>query len=233
MFDRIAGRYDRLNRVLSLGLDRRWRRRLVRALACGEGARVLDLATGTADVALAVVDWHPTARVVGLDPSREMLAVGREKVARAERSEQIELVRGDAQRLDFADDSFDACCMAFGIRNVPDRVAALREMARVTRPNGRVVVLELGQPRGPMGPLARLYVHRVVPRLGGWLSGAEEYRYLQTSIAAFPAPDAFLAMLREAGLARPRARRLSFGAAYLFVAEAPARDELSTTSSSD
>lgn len=218
MFDRIAARYDLLNRVMSLGLDRRWRTRLVRALDLPPDARVLDVASGTADVALRIIALHASARVTGLDPSAAMLAVGADKVRRAGREDAITLVVGDAQALPFADSTFDAACIAFGIRNVPDRLAALREMARVTRPGGRVAVLELGEPGGgALSSLARLHVRHVVPRLGALLSGSREYRYLQESIAAFPPPDAFMQLMRDASLADVRAERLSFGAVHLYV----------------
>ena len=151
MFDRIAARYDRMNRLMSFGLDRSWRRRLVRAMGpLGAGDRALDVATGTADVALAVARAYPGAEVVGLDPSAGMLRVGEGKVGTSgpDLAGRVSLVLGDAQALPFEDDSFAACCIAFGIRNVPDRALGLREMARVTRPGGPVVVLELSEPRG-------------------------------------------------------------------------------------
>src|SRR5690606_3642995 len=132
----------------SLGMDRRWRRALVAAigpLSEGEGDVVLDLATGTADVAIAIAETYPTVRVVGVDPSTEMLAAGQQKLAAL--ADRIELSVGDAQALDFDDDTFAGTTMAFGIRNVPDRPKALRELARVTRPGGKVAILELGEPR--------------------------------------------------------------------------------------
>jgi demethylmenaquinone methyltransferase/2-methoxy-6-polyprenyl-1,4-benzoquinol methylase len=223
MFDAIARRYDLLNRILSLGVDQRWRRKTVAALAVPEGGRVLDLATGTADLALAIARRYPTARVDGLDPSREMLAIGREKVARAGLADRVVLADGVAESLPFADRSFDGISIAFGIRNVPDRPAALREMARVTRDGGRVAILELTEPRGRIvGPFARFHVHEVVPRLGALLSRAPEYRYLQRSIAAFPPAEVFAATMREAGLEVLAVESLTFGVAHLWVAT-PAR----------
>lgn len=220
MFDGIAPRYDLLNRLISFGLDRGWRRALLDSL--GTPCRVLDVATGTGDVALALAHRHPQAAVVGLDPSVGMLEVARRKVAAAGLGERIELVEGDAQAMDFPGASFDACCIAFGIRNVPDRAAALAEMTRVLRPGGVLAVLELSEPQGgAMAALARFHVHQVVPRVGALLSGADAYRYLRRSIAAFPPADAFVAMLGEAGLEQARARRLSFGTAHLFTARRP------------
>ncbi|HHH11862.1 MAG TPA: bifunctional demethylmenaquinone methyltransferase/2-methoxy-6-polyprenyl-1,4-benzoquinol methylase UbiE [Sorangium sp.] len=221
MFNRIADRYDLLNRVLSLGLDRGWRRKLVAALTLEHCHRVLDLATGTGDVALAIARTRDHIQVVGIDPSARMLAVGQRKVAAAGFTARIQLVAGDAQQLALEDDSFDGCCMAFGIRNVKDRGAALREMVRVTRSGGRVVILELCEPpAGPLGALARLHVHHAVPRIGRWLTGDSAYAYLQQSMQAFPAPAVFREQLTTAGLQVIQLQRLGFGAATLFVCEA-------------
>lgn len=220
MFDGIAARYDLVNRVISLGIDQSWRRRTVSSLRLGPGARVLDLATGTADLALLVARSEPSARVVGLDPSEKMLAIGRTKVEKAGLADRVELVNGDAERLPFPDQSFDGVCIAFGIRNVPDRDRALREMARVTRPGGRVAILELSEPRGGiLGPLARFHVHTVVPYVGALLSGAPEYRYLQRSIAAFPPAEEFAARMRAAGLHIEAPEALTFGVCHLYVGE--------------
>jgi len=219
MFDRIARRYDLLNRVLSLGLDQRWRRLTVAALELRPGHRVLDLATGTGDLAFAMLRSCPEASVVGLDPSPAMLGRAREKQASQTGSaSRIELGVGVAEHLPFADGAFDAVAIAFGLRNVPDRERGLREMARVTRPGGRIAILELGEPRGPiMGRLARLHIHVLVPRLGALLSGAREYRYLERSIAAFPPPEQVTAMMERSGIEPLEARPLTFGACYLFV----------------
>ncbi|MEZ4268433.1 MAG: bifunctional demethylmenaquinone methyltransferase/2-methoxy-6-polyprenyl-1,4-benzoquinol methylase UbiE [Myxococcota bacterium] len=223
MFDRIARRYDLMNRLLSFGLDKRWRRHLLDALGdVRAGDSVLDVATGTADVALAIAKRHPQSTVVGLDPSEGMLAVGREKIARGGLSERVRLVAGTGEALPFSDDEFAATTIAFGIRNVPDRPAALREFARVTRPGGHVVILELTEPReGLLAPLARFHVHRVVPLLGSLLSGAREYRYLQESIAAFPPPQDFVALMDDAGLERVELRRETLGTAHLYVGRVP------------
>jgi demethylmenaquinone methyltransferase / 2-methoxy-6-polyprenyl-1,4-benzoquinol methylase len=224
MFDGIARRYDLLNRVISLGIDQSWRRQTVDALKLRPGMRILDLATGTADLAIMVARKEPGARVVGLDPSSGMLEVGREKVARAGLAERVELVSGDAESLPFADGSFDGICMAFGIRNVPDRERALREMARVTRPAGRIAILELSEPRGGiLAPFARFHIHTVVPYVGAILSGQREYHYLQRSIAAFPPCEEFTARIAAAGLEPVETRALTFGVCHLYVAEASAK----------
>jgi len=224
MFDGIARRYDLLNRVISLGIDQSWRRQTVAALKLEPGARILDLATGTADLAIMVARREPQARVVGLDPSSGMLEVGREKIARSGLSDRVELVSGDAESLPFEDSSFDGVCIAFGIRNVPDRDRALREMARVTRAGGRIAILELSEPRGGiLRPFARFHIHTVVPYLGALLSGQREYHYLQRSIAAFPPAEEFTARIAASGLRPIETRALTFGVCHLYVAEAPAK----------
>lgn len=219
MFDAIAPRYDLLNRLLSLGIDQRWRRLLVERLALKPKARVLDLATGTADLAIMIARLAPDAHVVGVDPSTEMLRVGNVKVEAAGLTERVRLEVGNAEELSaFANHSIDAVSMAFGIRNVPDRGRALRELARVTRPGGRIAILELSEPRGGLlGPLARFHVHQVVPWLGALLSGAREYRYLQKSIAAFPPPQEFALLMKESGLVVESVQALTFGVCHLYV----------------
>ncbi len=220
MFDQIAGRYDLLNRLMSMGIDQSWRRKTVAALKLPAGARVLDLATGTGDLALMIARLHPDARVVGSDPSSRMLEVGVEKVRRTGLADRVQLELGDAQALPYENDSFDGCCIAFGIRNVPDRSAALAEMARVTKPGGRVAVLELGEPSvGWLSPFARFHVRKVIPRIGGMLSGSREYKYLQESIAAFPPADEFAEQMQASGLNVLDVQPLTFGACNLFVAE--------------
>ncbi|RMG48439.1 MAG: bifunctional demethylmenaquinone methyltransferase/2-methoxy-6-polyprenyl-1,4-benzoquinol methylase UbiE [Acidobacteria bacterium] len=219
MFDRIAPRYDLLNRIMSLGRDRAWRRRAIDALELSPGARLLDLATGTGDLALEALARHPRIEVVGLDPSPRMLALAAAKARRAGAAGSLRLLRGDAQALPFAAARFDAAAMAFGIRNVPDRERALREIARVLRPGGRLAVLELGSPRGRWaGAAARAYIRSVVPRLGALLSRAPEYRYLERSIAAFPAPESFSRTIRECGFESVQVRPLALGACHLYRA---------------
>ena len=217
MFDRIAGRYDLLNRWMSFGMDRGWRRKTIASLELEPGHRLLDLATGTADLALRALRKHPEIHVVGVDPSQAMLDVGAEKRHRAGMDERLQLQVGDAQSLPFEDNSFDAVCIGFGIRNVPDRPRALAEMARVTRPGGHIAILELSEPkRGFVAPLTRLHIRHIVPRLGALLSGSREYRYLQTSIAAFPSPDAFAALMEDSGIEVTRLRRFGFGSCILY-----------------
>jgi demethylmenaquinone methyltransferase/2-methoxy-6-polyprenyl-1,4-benzoquinol methylase len=219
MFDQIADRYDFLNRVLSLGIDQGWRKKTVASLELEAGARVLDLATGTADLAIAIAKTHGDTAGVGHDPTSKMLEVGRQKIAAKGLDARVELVEGDAQALPFADASFDGTTIAFGIRNVPDRQRALREMARVTKPGGRVAILELSEPEGGLiAPFARFHIRTMVPRIGALLSGSSEYAYLQRSIAAFPRPEEFGEIMRASGLDVIAIRPLTFGVCCLYVA---------------
>ena len=226
MFDGIASRYDLLNRLNSLGLDRRWRRIAAEALALGGPAagksRVLDVASGTGDLAIAIARRYRGVAVDGLDASTAMTEIGRRKVQRLALADRISLNPGDALELPFPDDSFEAAAIAFGIRNIPDRVRGLREMARVTKPGGRVAVLELGDPPpGLAGAVARFHIRFVVPVVGALLAGAEEYRYLERSIRAFPPAAEFVRTMADAGLDAVWTRPLSFGACNLFVARVP------------
>jgi demethylmenaquinone methyltransferase/2-methoxy-6-polyprenyl-1,4-benzoquinol methylase len=219
MFDRIARRYDFVNRVLSFGIDKSWRRRTVKRLQLGDRPRVLDVATGTGDLAIDIARMVPGATVVGLDPSTKMLAIAAQKLAKRGLTERVTLVEGDAQALPYGDCEMDAATIAFGIRNVPDRSLALRELARVVRPGGRICVLELGEPRsGLLGHAARFHTRHVVPRLGALLSGSREYAYLQKSIAAFPPAEEFAAQMQKAGLHVIEVTPLTFGACTLYVA---------------
>lgn len=233
MFDRIAARYDLLNRLISLGGDRRWRRIAAEALALHgwtrRPPRVLDVASGTGDLAIEIARRYPGVAVHGIDASRGMTEIGRRKVDRAGFGDRITLDAGDALELPFSDDSFDAATIAFGIRNIPDRNRALREMARVTRSEGRVVVLEAGEPSaGLTGALARFHIHVIVPFVGGLLAGAEEYRYLERSIRAFPQVSEFVRTMAAAGLEEVETRSLTFGVCNLFLARPAAASPLGT-----
>jgi demethylmenaquinone methyltransferase / 2-methoxy-6-polyprenyl-1,4-benzoquinol methylase len=218
MFDAVASRYDVLNRLMSLGNDQRWRLHTVRALGLSGRVRVLDLAAGTADLALLVARSVQGASVVALDPSREMRRIARRKINQAGLADRIELVDGRAEQLPFEDGSFDGVSMAFGIRNVRDRTRALSEIHRVLRPGATAALLELTEPDcGWLLPFAWLHVHLVVPLLGAALARSREYRYLQRSIAAFPKPSEFVRMMTAAGLTAATAESLTAGACHLFV----------------
>jgi demethylmenaquinone methyltransferase/2-methoxy-6-polyprenyl-1,4-benzoquinol methylase len=221
MFDGIARRYDTLNRVLSLGLDQRWRRRAVRALALTGRERVLDLCTGTADLALGLAQaTPPAARVVGVDFAPAMLTRARHKVARAGLSARVALVRGDATAIPLDAGTVDAATIAFGIRNVVDPARACREIARVLRPGGRLVVLEFGRPRIPgISTLYRWYFRYLLPLVGRFVSRHREaYSYLPASVEAFPTGDAFVAVLHEAGFSDGRHVSLTAGIVYMYTA---------------
>ena len=219
MFTRIAPRYDFLNRLLSLGVDRRWRRDAVARMVPSAGGRHLDLATGTADMALEIVRQKGgSAAVAGVDLSVAMMRIGQEKCRTRGAHGRVAFVRAPGEALPFRDASFDSACVAFGIRNVVDRELGLREMCRVVRPGGRVVVLEFSTPRGSiLGGLYRLYFTRVLPRIGGLFSRREAYAYLPESVLSFPEPEAFASMMRAAGCASVTLRALTFGIVTLYV----------------
>lgn len=219
MFDRIAFRYDRLNRILSLGLDQRWRRRVARHLPDRPALRLLDLATGTADQLLAMVGDARVECGVGMDLAEEMLVIGRAKLDRLGLQDQVTLETGDACAIPAADGSFDAVTISFGIRNVPDVDLALREMRRVLSDGGRALVLEFSLPEGRiLRGCHRFYLRHVLPRIGGWLSGDRDaYRYLNQTIESFPYGEAFCALMREAGFTRVNAHPLSGGIVTLYV----------------
>jgi demethylmenaquinone methyltransferase/2-methoxy-6-polyprenyl-1,4-benzoquinol methylase len=222
MFDAIARRYDTLNRVLSGGLDRRWRRRAVRELRLTGAERVLDVCTGTADLAIeAATSPRGQAReVVGVDFAREMLRVGLSKVRRGGLEGRVGLAQGDAMRLPLADASFDAAMVAFGIRNVADTLAGCRELHRVLRPGGRLAILEFGAPHPVLAVPYRWYSKVVMPKIGGLVSRHRDaYAYLPASIAEFPSGDAFVTLLRQAGFSSVRHVPLALGIVYLYVAE--------------
>ena len=223
MFGEIAWRYDFLNRLLSLGIDRRWRRRTVRLVPpAGEGA-ILDVCSGTGDLALAY--WRasgPAVRIVGADFCHPMLAIARRKCRRAGASDRVTLLEADTRRLPFPDGTFQIVCVAFGLRNVADTDAGLREMARVCRPGGRVAVLEFSMPRGRLlGAVYRWYFRRVLPRVGEALARNAQgaYNYLPASVGQFPEGEALLGRMRLAGLSRVEAHRFTFGIATLYVGE--------------
>ena len=219
MFDQIAKRYDLLNRLISLGLDQSWRKKLVASLP--DNGELLDVATGTADVALALSKAYPKVNIVGLDPSVNMLDVGRIKVGKRHLNERICLDVGTALAMPYASNRFSGSCVAFGVRNFPDRLLGMKEMNRVTTEGGSVSVLELSEPRdGIFSPFVRLHVHHIVPWMGAILSGNKEYRYLQKSVQAFPPPEDFAKLMEEAGINDIKIYRMPFGVAHLYVGKA-------------
>jgi demethylmenaquinone methyltransferase / 2-methoxy-6-polyprenyl-1,4-benzoquinol methylase len=221
MFDAIAGRYDFLNHFLSAGIDRTWRRKAIRSLALTGHDRVLDLCTGTADLAMAARAARPgAARVVGVDFSEAMLRVGAEKVRRANLSGAIALVRGDATRIPVADGSVNGVTVGFGIRNVEHTEAACAEMHRVLAPGGRLAILEFGIPTTPgVRGVYLWYFRHVLPRLGRLISRhSAAYTYLPESVGAFASPDEFVKLLRHVGFVDISASQLTFGIVFLYTA---------------
>jgi demethylmenaquinone methyltransferase/2-methoxy-6-polyprenyl-1,4-benzoquinol methylase len=222
MFDRIAPRYDLLNRLLSAGTDVRWRRRAVDLLDLGPGARVLDLCTGTADLLVEALGRDPRSSGLGVDLSHPMLGRGVAKLRRRGLAGRGRLVGGDVERLPVADGRFDGALVAFGIRNVEDPRAALAEVQRVLRPGGRLVVLEFALPSGVLGRVYRLYFTGILPLVGGLVSGDRSaYSYLPASVARFPTPEGFGALMEEAGFASVRWQLMSAGIACLHRGERP------------
>jgi demethylmenaquinone methyltransferase / 2-methoxy-6-polyprenyl-1,4-benzoquinol methylase len=210
MFDRIAPVYDFMNRAMTMGMDRRWRRLAARAVV-HEGDDVLDSCCGTGD--LAIEGARLGGRVTGLDFSEPMLARARRKAP------ELEWVHGDALDLPFADESFDAATVGFGIRNVADLEAGLRELARVLRPGGRLAVLEITRPRGLMRPFFRLWFDVLVPAAGKVLPGGAAYAYLPASVRRFPGPEDLAAALERAGFGAVSYRLLAGGIVALHVGE--------------
>ena len=224
MFDAIAERYDFLNHLLSAGLDRRWRKSAVAALQLNGREIVLDLCTGTADLALAIVTGNRRAkRVIGIDFSAAMLQIGAHKVRRA----PVDLIRGDAARIPLGDATIDATTIGFGIRNVQEPAAACREIARILRPGGTLVILEFSLPRSAVLRSFYLwYFRNVLPLIGRLVSKhPSAYTYLPASVEAFPTPEEFSGQLREAGFGTVRAVPLSFGIVYMFVAVKDPHDD--------
>ena len=220
MFDAIAPRYDLLNTLLSAGFDRRWRARAIEALRLTGTEILLDVCTGTGDVALAARHAGAARRVVGVDFAGAMLALGLAKVTKAREAAAISLVRGDATRLPVRSGRVDAVTVAFGIRNVEKPGEACEEMARVLRPGGRLAILEFGAPRIPgIRSAYRLYFTHLLPRVGGLVSRhGTAYSYLPASVDAFPPPEQFADLLRRAGFSEVRAVPLTFGIVYLYTA---------------
>ena len=217
MFASIARRYDAANEILSLGIHKSWRRAAVALSEASAGQRVLDCATGTGDLALEFKRAvGPSGEVIGTDFCAEMLQSAPRKAARA--GLDVQFAVADALALPYPDARFDVASIAFGIRNVDDPLRCLREMARVVRPGGCVIVLEFGQPRGAFGAVFRAYSRGVLPLVGGLLTGNRAaYEYLPRTVAAFPAGERFLGLMREAGVfRRVDAQPLTFGTAYVY-----------------
>ena len=220
MFNRIAKTYDSVNRLLSFGLDVGWRKKVGLLLPRKEQVALLDLATGTADQVLLLCKEHPKkiSEAIGMDLSEGMLEKGREKVDQQKLQNIIRLETGDAVNIPSENSRFDAITISFGIRNVPDVPASLREMHRVLRPEGKTLILEFSMPKNPIVRFGHLfYLRYVLPLVGGLISGDyEAYRYLNTSIEAFPYGESFCSLMREAGFSTVRQHPVTFGIATIY-----------------
>ena len=224
IFDEISPRYDLLNHLLSFGIHKHWRSRLAKFLPKKPGLKVLDLATGTADVLISLFRYAPNIfSACGIDLSDNMMAIGRRKITRLGLNAHISLQHGDAQQVPFNDQSFDAVTVAFGIRNMENPKQAIKEMYRVLAENGRAIVLEFSLPSDPLIRCVHLfYLRHMVPLVGALLTGhGRAYRYLNQTIEGFPYGDDFCALLREAGFQKVKADPLLFGVATIYTGERP------------
>lgn len=221
MFDRIAPSYDRLNHTLSFQIDKLWRRHVVRIVRRMEPRRILDVATGTGDLALALARHIPGVQVLGIDLSEKMLAEAARKAAARGLEDRVVLSPGDAERLELSAGSVDVVTSAFGVRNFGDLEQGLREFARVLKPGGKAVILEFSTPRNPLfRSIYAFYSHRLLPLVGGAVSkDRKAYEYLPASVDEFPGPDRFLELMRQAGFTNCRARSQSWGIAQIYVGE--------------
>nr|AOR51174.1 ubiquinone/menaquinone biosynthesis methyltransferase [uncultured bacterium pAM1] len=218
LFDKIAYRYDLLNHLLSGGVDLYWRRAAIQTLTQLQPKRILDVATGTADFALASLRLGPD-EVIGVDISDPMLEVGRKKIAQRRLTERIRLYNGEAEQLRFETGSFDAAIVAFGARNYEDLDKGLSEMNRVLRPGGMIVVLEFSRPKVfPLKQLYFFYFRHILPTIGRMISKDQDaYQYLPDTVMRFPEGEAFLSRLNTAGFSSLREQRLTFGIATIYT----------------
>ncbi len=223
MFNSIARRYDLLNRLLSAGIDRRWRKRAISLLAKAQPQYILDVATGTGDVAIALCRQLPRARVVGVDIAEAMLEIGRKKIKTQELQNRIELLAADAENLPLKSNTFDAVTVSFGVRNFENLQGGLKEMYRVLKPGAELVVLEFSRPRiFPLKQLFHFYFKNILPLIGRWTSkDPKAYRYLYESVQAFPDGADFLRELENAGFRQTQQIPLTFGICAIYHAQKP------------
>lgn len=220
MFNNIAGNYDFLNHFLSAGIDRRWRKRVIKILRKKQPGRILDVATGTADLAIAESDLNPE-KIVGVDIADQMLDIGREKLEKRKLTRLITLENGDSENLRFDDGSFDAVTVAFGVRNFENLDQGLKEMHRVLDHGGTAVVLEFSRPRKfPVKQFYSFYFRYILPLLGRIISRHDSaYTYLPESVGTFPDGEAFISRLQKAGFTNCTHRPLTFGIATVYTGE--------------
>ena len=221
MFDNIAPTYDRLNHIMSLNIDRIWRRRVMRIIRRAKPQRIMDVATGTGDRAIAMARKVNEAHILGVDLSEEMLSEARKKIKRLELEKRITLEKGDAENLTMvASESVDAATVAFGVRNFENIERGLSEIYRTLRPGGKLVVLEFSMPKNRLVRwVYRQYAHRLLPRIGGMISKDKQaYTYLPDSVEEFPAPERFAEILKGVGFKSVKLSSQSFGIAYIYDA---------------
>ena len=220
MFDRISPKYDALNHLLSFNIDKVWRRKAAKEVAKHHPADILDLATGTADLAIALAKHNPQARIIGMDFSEKMLEIGQEKVKQQNLENQIVLRIGDAATLPFEDGTFDVVTVAFGVRNFEDLDKGLLEISRVLKPGGQAVILEFSMPeKFPVKQLYQFYFKRVLPIIGKRVSKDESaYTYLPSSVERFPMPKVFLDILDRYGIQQGQMIPMAFGIATMYTA---------------
>lgn len=221
MFDDISFRYDFLNRFLSLGIDQAWRRKALQTLKNFHPASLLDVATGTGDIAIMAAKILKPKKIVGIDISNGMINIGKNKVAKKNLGSVIELQQGDSSNIKFSDDSFDAATVAFGVRNFQHLELGLKEIYRVLKPGGKIVILEFSKPQTPIiKQLYNFYMFRVSPFIGKLFSkNIDAYKYLDASIKKFPEGNYFLQIMNEAGFKNSSAKKLTFGICSLYTAE--------------
>jgi demethylmenaquinone methyltransferase/2-methoxy-6-polyprenyl-1,4-benzoquinol methylase len=218
MFDRIAFKYDFLNRFLSAGIDIYWRKRAISKLKSLRPQHILDMATGTADMAIMMEKSLRPAKIVGIDLSNGMLEIGREKLAKLGLKEKILLKQGDSERIDFESDSFDAVTVAFGVRNYENLQKGLEEMFRVLKPGGKLVILEFSKPGQPLKFAYDLYMERICPFFGQLFSkNGDAYRYLNNSVLVFPQGTEFTALMKSAGYSDVSYERLTGGICSIYT----------------
>lgn len=219
MFNSIAAKYDFLNHFLSLGIDKLWRRRLVKQLAKSNPRQVLDIATGTGDLAIQLANHHQLVNITGVDISENMLNIGRGKIWKRKLEERIKLKQANSMNLPFADSEFDAAMVAFGVRNFEDLSKGITEIHRVLKSGGSLYVLEFSMPsKFPMRNLYRFYFRKVLPFVGGIVSGSKSaYTYLPESVFAFPEKEKFVEIMANAGFKNCSYKRLTFGVASIYV----------------
>ncbi|GAC1438060.1 MAG: bifunctional demethylmenaquinone methyltransferase/2-methoxy-6-polyprenyl-1,4-benzoquinol methylase UbiE [Sediminibacterium sp.] len=218
MFDSIAFRYDFLNRFLSAGIDVYWRKKAIKQLQDLHPKQVLDVATGTGDVAIMTYRMLKPEKITGIDISEGMLALGRKKIAKLQLTDHITLYGGDSEVIRFGNDSFDAVTVAFGVRNFENLEQGLKEMCRVLRPGGKLVVLEFSKPdAGILSGLFDLYMNVITPAFGKlFAKNKNAYQYLNESVRAFPEGQTFLNIMHEAGFTQPYLKKLSFGICTIY-----------------